>query len=383
MLQLKELKLENFRQFKKETYSFDNSATVITGDNTKGKSTLLEAIYFLCNGHSPWSSDLSDLLSYNDNQYFRIEGKFRSFESKNNTTINEIEGFCKNNDCDEFTVAIFYDGFRSKITYNGKGISRKKLNGKISCLLFSPEQIELLMVSPSKRREFMDNIATLTDLDYGEIHSTYEKILRQRNAYLKKMSKRFYDTGVFNENDSQLQYWTEQLANYSAKLMSRRNILLKNLCDNDLGIIIEYKPSLTLNLFEDLADEKELIRIHLQELLQKIRADIAVGHSRIGAHRDDWKILTDKDIKRFGSRGEKRMAIGKMIFKAEQLLKDAVGYPPILLLDDISSELDDKNIVRLLSAEIIKQQQLIITSINHNPERILENFPNAKLIRLE
>ena len=361
------LKLTNFRQYENFEIDFDDKLTVIAGNNTKGKSSILEAIALLIDGNSPFTSDLDDIISYNAefgtlNRYFRIQAN-----------INDNEK--------EFEFVFYYEKLKKQLLIDKKKVSKKTFH-RYCATIFSPEEIEILMISASKRREFLNNFIAKIDLDYRGNLVLFEKIHRQRNAYLKKLSKNFYDTGNFNINDQQINYWTNEYAKASAKLMSKRSEIINKLCQIDETIKINYKPSLTLNLFEDLANIEDLTRIHFDELMSKLKRDIALGYTHIGAHRDDWSISTDKDIKRYGSRGEKRVAIGNLLFLIQDILQKELGYYPILLLDDISSELDDLNISKVMSQEYLSKQQTIITTIREND--LLNNFKleEYKLVKL-
>ncbi len=349
---IKQLKLTNFRQFTDTSFDFKKNIIVIHGNNTKGKSTILEAIYLITNGQSPWA-DFEDEFNTDqsdENKHFRIE--------------------IQNNQ--ERAYAYFRDSLKRQLKLNGANTTSKKFFENISSVMFSPEQIDLLMISSSKRREFIDQILSKIDIEYDDIISKFHKSLKQRNAYLKRLSKKFYDTGELPKEDSQLGYWSDQIAKYSAKIMTKRSQVIAQLKNKELEVI--YNPSVTLNLFEDIADTQSLQRIIRELLDEKVKRDIATGFTNIGAHRDDWTIMQGKEIKRFGSRGEKRMAIGKLIFLTLELIADKKGVRPILLLDDIPSELDTINTRKILSDKIFDQQQTFITTIelSHIPKEILK-----------
>lgn len=156
---IKKLYIKNFRQFKDLEIKLSDSLTIIIGDNTKGKSTILEAIYTLTNGNSPWAQ-IEDL-------FFNDESKKDSFFS--------IKG---ENDTEE--EYIYYRDINKRLLKrNGRNTISRKFFEKISSVLFSPEQIELLMVSSSKRREFIDNLVSKIDIEYSDILTKYNKCLRQ------------------------------------------------------------------------------------------------------------------------------------------------------------------------------------------------------------
>lgn len=349
---IKALHLKNFRQFKDFKLEFTNDLVIIHGDNTKGKSTILEALFLVTNGYSPWG-DFDD--EFNDNQeaherYFRVE--IQNFEDR--------------------SYAYFRDSSKRQLKLNGSNTTSKKYFENISSIMFSPEQIELLMISSSKRREFLDHIISQIDIEYADIHSKFQKCLRQRNAILKKLGKIFFEYGTINENDQQLLYWTNQVSKYSSMIMEKRAKIISQLKSEDLEVL--YKPSITLNLFEDLADINSIQRITYEKLIEKVKRDVATGYTNIGAHRDDWTIIQGREVSRFGSRGEKRVAIGRLIFLALDIISNTKEFRPILLLDDISSELDRSNTIKALSLDTIDKQQTFITTIdiNHLPSNLIE-----------
>jgi len=348
---IQKLTLKNYRQFTNETFEFSPNITIISGKNAKGKTTILEALNIITNGKSPWTNENEDIISYKQtsnepDRYYRIEAEI--LDSDDNAK----------------QLTIFHSATQTKFEIDKKKVSRRKFYSFTASNLFSPEQIDLLMISPSKRRDFLNNLIGKIDPDYELLLSDFEKIHRQRNAYLKRLAKIFYDTGIIKKDDQQFEYWSSEFAELSSRLMSKRAEIINQLSDEKDKIFIHYKPSLELNLFEDMAETNNIAKIHLEKLLDSAKKDIALGYTCVGAHRDYWRISTDKDIRRFGSRGEKRVALGKLIFRTQELLNRYLGYYPILLLDDISSELDDDNIKRLLTHEAIDKQQVVLTTIN-------------------
>lgn len=361
---IRSLKLTNFRKFRKLNLEFDSDLVIIHGNNAKGKSSILEAIYMLTNGHSPWA-ETEDVYNYNqkEDQHFRAQAEIES--------ENESKQY-----------AYFRDGQKRILQLNDQKTTSKKFFENISSIIFNPEQIEILMISPSKRRDFIDDILSKIDIEYSDLLSKFRKVLRQRNAYLKKLSKRFYDTGQVNLPDKQLEYWTQEFAKCSAAMISKRAAVIEELKTDEFTL--HYKSTLSMNLFEDMSDLESLAEIHYNALMNKVKPDVAVGHTRIGAHRDDWAIFNGKDVKRFGSRGEKRIAIVKLIFRTQQLVTQKKGYRPYLLLDDIPSELDEANTKLILDLKILSKQQTFVTTINVGliPKKLLKNAQVIDLNKL-
>jgi len=129
------------------------------------------------------------------------------------------------------------------------------------------------------------------------------------------------------------------------------------------------------------SNEKKIEEMLIRALEESKKRDIASGYTNVGPHRDDWNIFTDQDIKKYGSRGQKRVAIGNLIFKAHEIIASEIRYYPTLLLDDIASELDEENTEQIFDYEILKNQQTFITTVDPEilPKKILDK---AQLLNL-
>lgn len=349
---IKTLRITNFRQFKDFALNFVKPITILYGDNTKGKSTILEALHMITNGISPWGEfeDLFNDSQEEDEKYIRVE------------IVDDQER--------EYTY--FRDGLKRQIKINGRNTTAKKFFSEISSVIFSPELIEILMISSGKRREFLDILIGKVDIEYSDILSKFNRSLKQRNAYLKKLGKIFFESGHLHQDDSQLIHWTKQVSKFGAEIISKRSVVISKLKSNNFEVV--YKPSITFNLFEDLADRESIEKIYYEKVMERAKRDIVTGYTSLGAHRDDWTIFSGKEVKRFGSRGEKRVAIGNLIFQTIEILAQKLGERPLLLLDDIPSELDSHNTEKVLSKDLLLKQQTIITTIdiNHIPKKIRE-----------
>ncbi len=353
------LKLKNFRKFKDIELEFNSNLVVLYGDNAQGKSSILEAIHLAFNGSSPWSG--SDEYVYNNqngiNKHSRIEI----------TTDRKIYAHYKDNN-------------RKVYSIDNHKTTSKKFYSENSATLFNPEKIDLLMLSPNRRREFIDETISHINYEYPSILKGYRKVIRQRNSYLKKLSKQFYEKGVIARNDPQLNFWTKELAKLATQIYIERISIIKkferdyfklkySFCEKELECLIQN------------SNEKDIEKIITKALEESKKRDIASGYTNVGPHRDDWNIFTDQDIKKYGSRGQKRVAIGNLIFKAHEIIASEIGYYPTLLLDDIASELDEENIEEIFDYEILKKQQTFITTVDPEilPKQIKEK---AQLLNL-
>jgi len=357
---IKRLKLKNFRKFKDLKLSFNANVIILYGNNAQGKSSILEAIHLICNGKSPWSGG-DEYIHNNQNgitKHSRIEME-----------------------TEDKLYAHYKDDNRKVYMIDNHKTTPKKFFSQNTATIFNPEKIDLLMLSPSHRRSFLDETISHINYEYPATLKNFKKLIRQRNSHLKKLSKQFYEKGIIARNDPQLNFWTRQLVELSAYIYRERISIIKkfekknfkleySFCNKNLNNI--YKNSENLEKIEDL----------LKNILEDSKKrDIATGYTNIGPHRDDWSIFTDQDIKKYGSRGQKRIAIGNLIFKAHEIIAQELGYYPTLLLDDIASELDHRNTKEVFNKDILSKQQTFITTID--PKILPENIKTeAQLINL-
>jgi DNA replication and repair protein RecF len=342
---IKNIKLSNFRKFNEIEIPINKDIVILYGDNAQGKSTILEAIVLITNGSSPWAS--SD--------------EYISFEQEDDKRYTRIEI-----SIDEKTFSFFKNNGKRVFQIDSQKTTPKKFFEKTASTIFNPEQIEILMISPSKRRDFLDETICLINYDYLDTLRTFRKTLRQRNAYLKKLSKDFYERGTIARNDTQLNFWTDKFINLSKEIQGKRIELCNEITSKDIKI--EYIKSNGQTPLEEKIETSK-------------KRDIATGYTNIGPHRDDWNLINGKDIKKFGSRGEKRLSIGQLLFSKQELVAKKLGFYPILLLDDISSELDKKNTKKVFDKEFLSKQQTFITTLDYKklPKEIVEK---AQLINL-
>ena len=341
---IKSIKLTNFRRFDDVQIDIEKDIVVLYGNNAQGKSTILEAIYLLTNGKSPWASS-DEFVNNTQNE----EDKFARIEIAT----------------DEHLFAFFKDHSRRVCKIDNQNTTPKRFFQSNASTIFNPEQIEILMISPSHRRDFLDEVICKIDYEYNDTLAMFRKVLRQRNAYLKKLAKKFYDQGIIARNDTQLNFWTNEFVELGKIIQKKRIDIINELSDDDFRI--EYVKS-----------NKEDLDVAVEEAKKK---DIVTGCSNVGPQRDDWEIIVEKNIKKFGSRGEKRLAIGNLIFRIQDVLNDELGFYPILLLDDIASELDNSNTKKIFGEHHISKQQTFITIVDYKqlPKEIVAK---AQLIDL-
>ena len=346
---LKNLSLQNFRNYKKKDFNFSPNTTLVIGPNTAGKSNLIEAIFFLATGHS-FRIDKDDQLIEFKKEFARIKGKI---------------------DDKDLEVIIAKEGISGRLRtfkkYLVNGVSKRRIDfiGNFFTVLFAPNDLEIIISGPSKRRDFMDNILIQTDRDYRLAMGFYEKGLRIRNSLLHKAK----ETGIRSEKE--FIYWDNLLIVQGQKITKRREDFieyLENSRKNILDIKIFYDKSI----------------ISKERLLQYKSAEVGSGITLVGPHRDDFAInLTDKneehDIKYFGSRGQQRLAILQLKILELIFIEKATKVKPVLLLDDIFSELDEEHINLVL--DMVVDQQTIMTTTHEEfiPKRLLKQVSVIEL----
>jgi DNA replication and repair protein RecF len=348
---------------------------LLRGDNANGKTNLLEAIYFLSTTSSPHARNDQQLINW---LIFQKEPlPFARLEATIQTRA------------DTFQVAITLlregEGIHKDVRFNGARRRVMDIIGKLTTVMFLPEDIELVTGAPAIRRRYLDATLCQINPDYCAALSRYNKVLTQRNALLKELFKR-------NGNPDELIFWDEQLAHDGATLVAHRhNTVLdldlaarqrhRELSDGQEGLRLHYapsfdpyrrpKPNYQLPLImEDLTpyssaappvkDVRETFKAYLQEAHSE---EINRGVTLVGPHRDDFHFLVDGiDMTLYGSRGQQRTAALSTKLAQVALMQQSTGEMPVLLLDDVMSELDAKRRQQVIAIVDQAGQSLLTTT---------------------
>jgi len=343
-MELLTLSLSNCRNFALKKIDFDKNLTVIIGPNGSGKSNILEAISLLCGIRSMRIETDLDLVKFGKSEA-KIESRVISQSEKKILTINFLvvdERFIKK--------SYYIDSLKKRLV---------DLTDYISIVVFHPEDLDLVIGSPSVRRHHLDSLLSLVDRDYWRNISAYSKIVVRRNRVLQRISEGKAKT-------SELSFWDERLLEHAKYIFKKRE---------------EYFEFLNfINAPRDLSWQYQASELSEEKLVKNRDRDIAAQMTLSGPHRDDYRFMQkSRDLAFFGSRGEQRMAV--LYFKLAQLdyLGKKRGNRPILALDDIFSELDWEHREAILS--IIGNQQTIITAAEQEsvPKNLLGK---AKVVEL-
>jgi len=349
-MHVKELKLSGFRNYQNEIFTFCPETNIIYGKNAQGKTNALEAIYLFSIGKSFRTQQERELIHF-DEQIAKVEIVYADSKRE-----NKIE------------FAVRRDK-KKQIKINGVPIQKMgELIGCFTVVLFSPDELNLTKGSPNARRRFLDIAASQMYPKYYHVLKRYYKVLYQRNNLIKKLR---YD-GCENLKDT-LAVWDEKLVDYGMMVVSYRKQLIETLTRYAQKIYREISG-------EDLSLKYETSFSTREEFAAKLRSalerEIEIGFTLYGPHKDDLEIaVAGKDIKIYGSQGQHRSAVLALKFAQADFICELTGEYPVLLLDDIMSELDSYR--RAYLAEKIKEKQVIITCTDADN---LSKSSNAKLI---
>jgi DNA replication and repair protein RecF len=328
--------LQNFRSYKKSTYDFEKF-TIIIGPNTAGKSNLIESIFLLSSGKSSRAERDAQMVRLG-NEMGRVSAHI----------LQDLDGQSKTEDINlEVMVTVGeVAGVRTqykRFFVNGVAKRRTDFVGNLPSVLFSPQDLELVGGSPGKRREFLDNVLEQTDRDYRIAHLGFIKALKQRNALLELVK----ETG--RNADKQLDYWDSLVIRNGSVVTQKREKFINSLNEEEKSVFD----------FKIVYDKSEISKERLEKYYDAERAS---GVTLVGPQRDDVFIYFEKDkaLKYFGSRGQQRLGVLQLKLIELNYIKEKLEEAPILLLDDIFSELDEEHINLILS--IIGDQQTILTT---------------------
>lgn len=343
---IKYLKLLNFRNYESVQLNFHSALNIIYGKNGMGKTNLVEAIYVLGLTRS-----------------FRLVNDYILIHQKASSA--KIEGIVHNRLDTNYKIILSKEGKKVKIN-NNKVSKLSDYVSKINIILFHPNDLKIIKDTPSIRRKTLNIDISQLNLNYLRYLNSYNKVLKQRNAYLKQLCIDGTQSSTY------LNILTEKLIDYGLKLYEERKNFIDMINEHidriyknitgEAGLILEY-----------LSDYSHLTRQEIVNLYQKsLKKDLSFGKTNVGIHTDDFIFyLNTFDLKEYGSEGQQKNAIIAMKFAELELFHEQKGYYPILILDDLFSELDDEkveNILHFLSREI---QVFITTTDKKHFEKIV------------
>ena len=358
-MRIKSIALKNYRNYEHMKINFDDKLNIIIGDNAQGKTNLLEAVYVSGFGKSFRTTKDSELVRFGEKvAHVKVEVE------RDNGYLEKIEFRINNQSKKEFHI-------------NGVTITKiSELLGTLNIILFYPDDLRLIKDSPIERRKFINRELSHISRVYCSDIIEYNKILFQRNELLKKIIAK-------PDFKDMLEIWDEQLADKGARIVLRRKKFVEDL--NTVSQRIHYSVTknyekLTVDYLTSIKnlESYDTIKDNLLLLLKKnIDMDIRRGFTSVGPHRDDIEIkINDINIKIYGSQGQQRTAALSLKLSEIEIIKNDVGEYPILLLDDVMSELDVFRQKDLIYA--LNDVQTIITTTD--VKNLLDDYINASRI---
>ncbi len=336
---IKNLTLHNFRNYNEEIFDFLDGINILTGANAQGKTNAAEAIFFLCTGYSPRAN--KDALVV-----------------KNGEETGDIEGVADSLYGDVKVKIKFSKTDKKSIFINGIEVNKiGELMGNIYSVFFNPQELKLVQESPEDRRRFLNISLCQQSKNYFYALSRYNKILSQRNNLLKEPDKSIVtDT---------LPIWDSQLAKQAGKIIKARNDFLSNIspiAEEKHAFLTDGKEELKLKTESGyFGNEDEIAEKVYIDLKGAIEKDMRLGFTTIGPHRDDIKFsLNGEDVRIFGSQGQQRTVALSVKLAETECFNKRFGEYPILILDDVLSELDKKRQKKLV--ESVSHLQTIFTA---------------------
>lgn len=340
---IKEIELKDFRNYESLNLKFHNRVNIFLGDNAQGKTNILEAVYLTAFGKSFRTAQDAEMIKF-ESEFLKVKV---SAEKED----------------EELSVEIVITDKGKGVKIDGVKIKKiSELLDNIYTVIFSPEDLKIVKEDPERRRKFINTEICLINPSYYANLSSYRRVLKQRNAFLKecKVARRAADKNV-------LSVWDEQLAAAGAAVIIKRNIFIEKLkiisgelhsgITNGREILnIVYEPSIDVK--ENFEEQKN----YFKEMLEKnFAADMRNGNTGIGPHRDDMCIIVNgTDIRKYGSQGQQRTAALSLKLAEIRLIKEETNENAVLLLDDVMSELDAHRQNFLINS--LEDVQLFITT---------------------
>ena len=326
--------MRGFRNHEETTLDCSTGTNVLVGDNGQGKTNILEAISYLCLTKSFYANSDSVVVGFGKGQ-FEVEGRFTSDGS-----VSSV-------------VRVAYDRQSGEKTYtlNKRHVeSLHSVIGRFPVVILSPEHAPITFGAPAERRRFVDLVISQSNSGYVEDILDYRRVLKQRNRIL-------LDWKLGRRQSSELEPWDEELTAFGAKIVSRRQQFVEefqeymssayhHLTEDNESPHIGYQPSINI---DGLSDEKEIREHFMVELQSRRHEDIQFGTTLSGPHRDEFQFLiNDTELRKYASQGQHKtfliaLKIGEFFY-----LKERRHEGPIVLLDDVFSELDEHRTKRVL-----------------------------------
>lgn len=393
-MRITHLGITNFKNYARLELDLTPGTTVVHGENAQGKTSFLEAIYYLAGGRSLGSQTDTQLINWVAQQsglaYARLVAQVqRELPPRGPGKLDQFE-IVLSLEASRGSSEDFHAGegpvlrLRKGLKYNGVSTRALDWIGKLTVVLFVPADLELVTGPPAQRRSYLDNIISQIDPRYAEALSTYTRVVQQRNQHLKQLQER-------GGSPDSVHMWDDQLVSHGTYLVLRRQSSMTSLDERvqsihpeltggrerlrllyrpnlDIGHKVDYQLPLALGAdFSATYHQPNLdagdVAAHFYARLREGEArELAQGVTLAGPHRDEMRFLVDGvDMNIYGSRGQQRSTALALKLAEMELMHGQTGEQPILLLDDVLSELDAKR-RRYLIGRVDAHEQTLVTT---------------------
>lgn len=335
-MRLHSLSLSSFRSYQKLDLAFgDSSRQLLLGLNGSGKTNIIEAIALLSRGRSCLRADFDDMLRYED-MFFKV----RADTEEDDGTRATLE--CVFQTSPRRASATFVNDVRTPLL---------SFIGKLPTIVFLPQDLDLFTGPPAGRRNFADLLLSQLRPTYAESRMEYERVLKQRSALLRRIAEG-------SAKESELDLWDERLLGAAEPILKHRSDLLSAISDALLSELQKLGETWQAGSIDIVPSAEG----PLADALKKYRSrDIILQSTTVGPHRDDWRVRTDgHDIAHTASRGQQRATLLALLFVSAELFQSVRNEKPVILLDDVLSELDLHHQSALLKH--LQGHQVFITS---------------------
>lgn len=358
-MKIKKLVLRNFRNYRELKLNLNSHLNIFVGNNAQGKTNILEAIYLLATTKSFRATKEIEMIKHQE-----MRALISGTVEREATHVLEI---------------ILDTSAPKSIKYNTTETTPKNFIGNFNVVLFTPEDLYLVKGSPSQRRRFLDQEISQVDAVYRNLLSDFQKVLHHRNSLLKEIAKK-------NGDQSLLEIWDQQLVDLGSKLMVKRanmihklgllsRLMHRKLSDGNEELVLEYNPFFSQGKYDGDYSYSNIKKMFVFELDRNKAEELKRGYSLVGPQRDDFRFLINNlDAKIFGSQGQQRTAVLACRLGELEYMKSETGIYPVILLDDVMSELDESRKHFLMNLLRYKVQTIITTtSISDFTPELLNN----------
>lgn len=339
-MKIQNLKLKNFRNYDRLDISFNSKLNIIIGNNAQGKTNILEAIYYL---------SITKPISINNDKSIIMR-------DKEGTSIStEVVDKHESN---KLIVNVTKNG--KKLLINSNEIKKHSdFIGRLKVVLFTPDSLAIIKEGPGNRRRFLNIEISQLYVRYINILNEFNVILKQRNEYLKIIRDGNYNKEYMNILNEKFVSLSVDIYTYRKKFIDLLNMYISNIFKDISsydGLSLKYITNI------DLSDIENISRLLMDKLVDGFNREVIYGSTLVGPHRDDFSfILEDNDLLLYGSQGQLKMAVLALKLAEIEVFKDISGENPVVLLDDLFSELDINKRNKVISY-LNKDMQTIITT---------------------